>query len=126
MSNLNSSLSVYRTVTYYGQGPTLYHASVENPSGVNVKVTPAELKFRKTGEKITFRIDFFPFKNSNGNFVFGALIWNNGIQSVRSPIALNAIYLMLIASFPVSLLGLHLKRMHLYHFRLAKEIFFNK
>ncbi|KHN21133.1 Subtilisin-like protease [Glycine soja] len=121
VSNLNSSLSVYRTVTYYGQGPTLYHASVENPSGVNVKVTPEELKFSKTGEKITFRIDFFPFKNSNGNFVFGALIWNNGIQSVRSPIALNAIYLMLIASLPVSLLGLHLKRMHLYHFCLQNK-----
>ncbi|RDX61851.1 Subtilisin-like protease SBT5.3, partial [Mucuna pruriens] len=89
VSNLNGSLSVYRTVTYYGQEPTVYYASVENPSGVNVKVTPAELKFWKTGEKITFRIDFLPFKNSNGNFVFGALIWNNGIQRVRSPIGLN-------------------------------------
>ncbi|RZB74993.1 Subtilisin-like protease SBT5.3 isoform A [Glycine soja] len=39
VSNLNGSSSVYRTVTYYGQGPTVYHASVENPSGVNVKVT---------------------------------------------------------------------------------------
>ncbi|KAG4988880.1 hypothetical protein JHK82_031214 [Glycine max] len=91
VSSLNGSLSVYRTVTYYGQGPTVYRASVENPSGVNVKVTPAELKFVKTGEKITFRIDFFPFKNSDGSFVFGALIWNNGIQRVRSPIGLNVL-----------------------------------
>ena len=77
--------------SYYGEEPTMYHASVENPSGVNVKVTPAELKFVKTGEKITFRIDFFPFKNSDGSFVFGALIWNNGIQRVRSPIGLNVL-----------------------------------
>ncbi|KAK7263384.1 hypothetical protein RJT34_30973 [Clitoria ternatea] len=89
VSNLNGSLSVYRTVTYYGQEPTTYYASVENPSGVNVRVTPAELKFREGGENITFRIDFFPFKNSNGNFVFGALVWNNGIQRVRSIIGLN-------------------------------------
>ncbi|XP_027348724.1 subtilisin-like protease SBT5.3 [Abrus precatorius] len=91
VSNLNGSLSVYRTVTYYGQEPTVYLASVENPTGVNVTVTPAELKFWKTGEKITFRIDFLPFKNSNGNFVFGALIWNNGRQSVKSPIGLTVL-----------------------------------
>lgn len=91
VSNLNGSLSVYRTVTYYGQEPTAYAASVENPSGVNVRVKPAELKFWKTGEKITFRIDFTPFKNSNGNFVFGALTWNNGKQRVRSPIGLNVL-----------------------------------
>ncbi|RDX61852.1 Subtilisin-like protease SBT5.3, partial [Mucuna pruriens] len=98
VSNLNGSLSVYRTVTYYGEEPTyygeeptVYFASVENPCGVNVTVTPAELKFWKTGEKITFRIDFFPFKNSNGNFVFGALIWNNGIQRVKSPIGVKVL-----------------------------------
>ncbi|XP_068484114.1 subtilisin-like serine-protease S [Phaseolus vulgaris] len=91
VSNLNGSLSVYRTVTYYGQEPTVYSASIENPSGVKVTVTPAELKFGKPGEKITFRIDFFPFKQSNGNFVFGSLIWNNGKHRVRSPIGLNVL-----------------------------------
>ena len=78
--------------SYYGEEPTMYHASVENPSGENVKVTLEELKFWKIGENITFRIDFFPFKNSNGNLVFGGLIWNNGIQSVRSPIGLNLLF----------------------------------
>lgn len=91
VSNLNGSLSVYRTVTYYGKEPTVYVASVEDPAGVKVTVTPAELKFTRTGEKITFRIDFKPFKNSNGNFVFGALIWNNSIHRVRSPIGLNVL-----------------------------------
>ncbi|KAJ1440667.1 Peptidase S8/S53 domain [Sesbania bispinosa] len=91
VSNMNGSLSVYRTVTYYGQEPTVYYASVENPSGVKVTVTPAGLKFWKAGEKITFRIDFTPFKKSNGNFVFGALTWSNGKQRVRSPIGLNVL-----------------------------------
>ncbi|KAG2397456.1 CO(2)-response secreted protease [Vigna angularis] len=91
VSNLNGSLSVYRTVTYYGQEPTVYSASIENPSGVKVIVTPAELKFWKTGEKITFRINIFPFKTSNGNFVFGSLTWNNGKQRVRSPIGVNVL-----------------------------------
>ena len=91
VSKLNGSLSVYRTVTYYGKEPTVYYASVENPYGVHVTVTPAELRFGKEGESATFRIDFKPFKNSNGNFVFGALTWNNGIQRARSPIGLNVI-----------------------------------
>lgn len=91
VSNLNGSLSVYRTVTYYGHEPAVYVASVENPSGVNVTVTPVEMKFWKMGEKTTFRIDFNPFMNSNGNFVFGALTWNNGRQRVRSPIGLNVL-----------------------------------
>ncbi|PNX65716.1 subtilisin-like protease-like protein, partial [Trifolium pratense] len=91
VSNLNGSLSVYRTVTYYGQEPAVYVASVENPFGVNVTVTPVVLKFWKIGEKLTFRIDITPFVKSNGNFVFGALTWKNGRQRVRSPIGVNVV-----------------------------------
>ncbi|KEH29867.1 subtilisin-like serine endopeptidase family protein [Medicago truncatula] len=93
VSNLNGSLSIYRTVTFYGQEPAVYVASVENPFGVNVTVTPVALKFWKTGEKLTFRVDFNPFVNSNGNFVFGALTWKNGKQRVRSPIGVNVVSL---------------------------------
>ncbi|KEH29869.1 subtilisin-like serine protease [Medicago truncatula] len=93
VSNLNGSLSIYRTVTFYGQEPAVYVASVENPFGVNVTVTPMALKFWKTGEKLTFRVDFNPFVNSNGNFVFGALTWKNGKQRVRSPIGVNVVSL---------------------------------
>lgn len=74
---------------YYGKEPTVYVASVEDPAGVKVKVTPSEIELKKAGEKITFRIDFSPYQSSNGNFVFGALIWNSGMHSVRSPIGLN-------------------------------------
>ncbi|KAJ7947973.1 Subtilisin-like protease [Quillaja saponaria] len=91
VSNLTGSLSVYRTVTYYGNYPTVYVASIDQPAGVKVTVTPAELKFAKTGEKMSFRMHFTPFKNSNGAFVFGALTWKNGIHSVRSPIGLNVL-----------------------------------
>ena len=91
VSKLNGSLSVFRTVTYYGMEQTKYVASVEEPVGVKVKVTPSEIEFRKRGEKVTFRVDFIPYKSSNGNFVFGSLIWKNEMHSVRSPIALNAL-----------------------------------
>ncbi|XP_059429002.1 subtilisin-like serine-protease S [Corylus avellana] len=91
VANMNGSLSVYRTVTYYGKDPTTYVASIDQPTGVIVKVTPANLRFTKTGEKMSFRVAFIPFKNSNGSFVFGALTWSNGIHRVRSPIGLNVV-----------------------------------
>ncbi|KAM4076744.1 hypothetical protein ACJW30_12G087300 [Castanea mollissima] len=91
VANMNRSLSLYRTVTYYGKDPTVYVASIDYPAGVEVKVTLAKLKFTKVGEKMSFRVDFIPFKNSNGSFVFGSLTWSNGIHRVRSPIGLNVV-----------------------------------
>ncbi|KAK1588594.1 hypothetical protein Q3G72_024861 [Acer saccharum] len=93
ISKMNGSLSVYRTVTYYGKGPTVYVAHVNCPSGVDVKVIPDKLDFTETGEKKTFRVDFKAFNKSDGNFVFGDLTWSNGILRVRSPIALNVLSL---------------------------------
>lgn len=91
VSNMKGQLSVYRTVTYCGKGPTIYIPELEYPAGVNVSVTPMALKFMNTGEKMSFRLDFVPSNSSNGSFVFGALTWTNGIHKVRSPIALNVI-----------------------------------
>ncbi|KAI3450700.1 hypothetical protein Pfo_007365 [Paulownia fortunei] len=89
VSNLRENISVHRTVTYYGEGPAVYKAEVDYPAGVNVSVTPNELKFEKMGDKMSFRINFTPYKTSNGDFVFGALTWTDGIHVVRSPIGLN-------------------------------------
>lgn len=88
---MNGSLSVHRTVTYYGKGQTDYVAYIEHPVGVKVTVVPSKLCFTKTGEKMSFRVDFIPYRNSNGSFVFGALTWRNGIHNVRSPIGLNVL-----------------------------------
>lgn len=93
MSSLNGSLSVYRTVTYYGEGPIVYVAHVDYPAGVRITVTPSKLGFTKTGEKMTYRVDFVPYKQSNGTYVFGALTWSNGVHRVRSPISLNVVSL---------------------------------
>lgn len=90
---MKGKLSVYRTVTYVGEGPTLYASQLEYPSGVNISIIPRILRFTNTGEKLTYRIDFTPSKISNGSFVFGALTWSNGIHRVRSPIALNVLSL---------------------------------
>ncbi|KAE8705805.1 pentatricopeptide repeat-containing protein [Hibiscus syriacus] len=92
VSNMNGSLSVHRTVTYYGNDATVYYAYIDHPVGVKVRVTPSKLCFTKTGEKMSFRVDFMPYEKSNGSFVFGALTWSNGIHKVRSPIGLGVLY----------------------------------
>ncbi|KAF4388782.1 hypothetical protein G4B88_019059 [Cannabis sativa] len=89
VSSLNGSLSLYRTVTYHGNGSTVYVPCVDSPTGVNVVVYPTKLKFTNAGEKKTFKVKLTPMASSNGSFVFGALTWSNGIHNVRSPIALN-------------------------------------
>ncbi|CDP06940.1 unnamed protein product [Coffea canephora] len=93
VSNMKGNISVYRTVTYVGNGPTVYVSKLEQPTGVNVSVIPPTLRFTNTGEKLTFRIDFTPSKTSSGIFTFGALTWSNGIHRVRSPIALSVLSL---------------------------------
>lgn len=89
VSKMKGSLSVFRKVIYVGKGPTVYVSQLDYPSGVIVTVVPKELKFSRTGEELSFRIDFKPYKSSNGSFVFGALTWSNDIHGVRSPISLN-------------------------------------
>lgn len=91
ISSLNESISVYRTVTYYGNSQSVYIASVKSPAGVNVTVAPYKLEFNGVGEKQTYRVDFKPFKDSNGSFVFGSITWSDGRHVVRSPIALNVV-----------------------------------
>ncbi|PIN25415.1 Cucumisin [Handroanthus impetiginosus] len=93
VSSLIGSISVHRTVTYYGEGPAVYKAELDYPAGVNVSVTPNELRFKKMGDKMSFRINFTPYKTSSGEYVFGALTWTDGVHVVRSPISLNIVSL---------------------------------
>lgn len=88
---MKGSLSIFRKVIYVGKGPSVYVSQLDYPSGVIVTVVPNELKFSRSGEELSFRIDFKPYKSSNGSFVFGALTWSNGIHRVNSPISLNVL-----------------------------------
>ncbi|KAI3472691.1 hypothetical protein Pfo_030880 [Paulownia fortunei] len=83
-SIMSGNLAVERTVTYYGEGPTVYKAEVEYPAGVNVSVTPNEQRWG-------IMINFTPYKTSYGDFVSGAFTGTNGIHTVRSPIGLNVL-----------------------------------
>ncbi|KAL9998225.1 putative tripeptidyl-peptidase II [Helianthus debilis subsp. tardiflorus] len=91
VANMAGNVSVYRTVTYVGDGPTVYYSKLETITGVRTWVYPNVLRFSKSGEKMTYRIDFVPYKSSNGSFEFGSLTWRNDVHLVRSPIAVNVV-----------------------------------
>ncbi|PKI40534.1 hypothetical protein CRG98_039094 [Punica granatum] len=91
VGNMSGSLSVHRTVTYYGQGAAVYSSYAEYPAGVKLTVNPRQLRFSQAGEKLSYRIDFTPYQSSNGSFVFGSLTWSNGVHQVWSPIGLNVV-----------------------------------
>ncbi|KAG9455068.1 hypothetical protein H6P81_007972 [Aristolochia fimbriata] len=91
VSNVTGSVSVLRTVTYYGKGRSVFSASVDYPLGVKVTVVPSVLEFKRIGEKKSYRVDFVPTRDTNGSFVFGALMWSDGRYFVRSPIAVHVV-----------------------------------
>ncbi|KAI3923108.1 hypothetical protein MKX01_014491 [Papaver californicum] len=95
VANMNGSVIVIRTVTYYGHGPAIFDSKVvlDNPAGVKVKVTvkPKQLKFKQAGDKMSFEVHFMAGdKTNHGSLVFGSLTWSYGNKyKVRSPIGLN-------------------------------------
>ena len=71
VANKNRSLSLYRTVTYYGKDPTVYVASIDYPTGVEVKVTPAKLKFTKVGKRYLSGLISSPSRTAMGALCLG-------------------------------------------------------
>ncbi|KAI3738617.1 hypothetical protein L2E82_28654 [Cichorium intybus] len=90
ITNLTGNLSVYRTVTYIGEGPTVYYSKLEI-TGVKASVYPNVMRFGNSGENMTYRIDFEAYESSNGRFEFGSLTWANDLHMVRSPIAVSVV-----------------------------------
>ncbi|KAI3940230.1 hypothetical protein MKW98_027084 [Papaver atlanticum] len=87
--HMNGEVSVTRTVTYVGRGPATFKAFTQHPSGVKVSVKPNVIKFKKTGERKSFRVHFMPSETTNNTFIIGSLSWISGLYQVRSPIAVN-------------------------------------
>ncbi|GLJ55132.1 hypothetical protein SUGI_1183210 [Cryptomeria japonica] len=88
VANLNGSVTVSRTLTNYGSGSYVYEAVVQPPPGVDVKVLPRVLRFKKKEDKFSFQV-LFKLKKVASKFVFGSLTWSDGKHKVYSPIAVN-------------------------------------
>ncbi|KAH7684213.1 Tripeptidyl-peptidase II protein [Dioscorea alata] len=91
--NLFGSKTVTRTVTNVGP-PGKYIAVVYAPRGVSVTVKPAVLEFEKFGELKKFKVTIKVIQEEvqYDAYVFGRLIWSDGMHHVRSPLVVKAKY----------------------------------
>ncbi|KAK6119412.1 hypothetical protein DH2020_046842 [Rehmannia glutinosa] len=87
----NVTVTYKRTVTNVGISVTTYAVSVTEPKGVSIIVQPKVIKFRKVGEKLSYKVTFMVTADGilSSNFSFGSLVWVSYKYSVRSPIAVT-------------------------------------
>ncbi|KAL2233960.1 UNVERIFIED_CONTAM: Subtilisin-like protease SBT1.1 [Sesamum indicum] len=87
----NITVTYKRTVTNVGTPVSTYAVKVTEPEGVSIIVEPKVLKFRKLGEKLSYRVRFTSIAEgtASANFSFGTLVWASKKYSVRSPIAVT-------------------------------------
>ncbi|KAI9113009.1 hypothetical protein K1719_015941 [Acacia pycnantha] len=83
-----STLAVFRrTVTNVGpDGPTMFNATVNAPSGVEVTVSPMSLSFSKALQKRSFKVVVKAKSMASMKIVSGSLVWRSSRYVVRSPI----------------------------------------
>nr|XP_043634556.1 cucumisin-like [Erigeron canadensis] len=73
-----------RTVTNVGAAQSTYQATVNTPSGLEVKINPNSLAFNAVGEKQSFVVTVSATVGSN--MLSGSLVWSDGVHNVTSPI----------------------------------------
>ncbi|XP_038684238.1 subtilisin-like protease SBT1.1 [Tripterygium wilfordii] len=89
----NISVTYMRTATNVGTPKSKYLVHLEKPSGVDVIVQPKMLKFKKLGQKLSYKVTFIGYKRTSVmdglNATFGSVVWVYGKYAVRSPIAVT-------------------------------------
>ncbi|KAM7275556.1 hypothetical protein ACFE04_017422 [Oxalis oulophora] len=78
-----------RTVTNVGNTAATYKVKIEQPMGVSVTVHPTTLKFKKIGQKLSYKVSFVMQGKIPSDYSFGSLVWISGKYVVRSPIAIT-------------------------------------
>ncbi len=93
IADLVGSQTVRRTVTNVGSEARRYRASVTQPAGVHVEVSPSSIMLNP-GQSATFEVTFTVLDGAVFNqWAFGELSWISGSQWVCSPIAVRPIKL---------------------------------
>jgi hypothetical protein len=90
ISGLKSTRSIKRTLTNIGSASdSVYKLTVDSPRGLDVKVSPSELSFSGTSDKITFSVMFTASETASKGYAFGSITWADGTHNVRTPFAVN-------------------------------------
>ncbi|KDP41712.1 hypothetical protein JCGZ_16119 [Jatropha curcas] len=83
--------SFQRTVTNVGEGAATYKAKLIAPRGSIVTVSPDTLVFGKKYDKQSYNLRIRYRRDEKGVVSFGSIVWieENGVHTVRSPIAIS-------------------------------------
>ncbi|XP_057838010.2 subtilisin-like protease SBT4.10 [Cryptomeria japonica] len=85
-ANTSYSVKFPRTVTNVGPADCTYQSVIIEPSGVDVEVTPDTLSFTSLDQKLSYTVKVRGGGLPVETMLAGALTWNCGQYSVRSPI----------------------------------------
>ncbi|XP_048225814.1 subtilisin-like protease SBT5.3 isoform X2 [Ricinus communis] len=69
--------------------PGIYTVRIRAPKGISIKIDPMSLKFNKVNEERSFKVTLKAKKNQSQGYVFGKLVWSDGMHNVRSPIVVK-------------------------------------
>jgi len=90
ISGLKSARSVKRTLTNIGSASdSVYKLTIDSPRGLRVKVSPSELAFSGSSDKVTFSVLFTATETASKGYAFGSITWSDGTHNVRTPFAVN-------------------------------------
>ncbi|VVA95630.1 unnamed protein product [Arabis nemorensis] len=85
--SLKFTRTIKRTVSNVGTNKnTVYFVDIIKPAGVEVAIWPRILVFSRCQQEHSYYVTFKPTKIHSGRYVFGDIIWTDGIHRVRSPL----------------------------------------
>ncbi|CAL5383426.1 unnamed protein product [Camellia sinensis] len=91
--NGNESKNVVGTITNLGaDDETNYTATVDLPTGLNVKVIPDKLQFTKISKKLSYQVSFISTSatTSPNQNMFGSIAWTNDKYRVQTPFVVRS------------------------------------
>ncbi|RSZ56906.1 S8 family serine peptidase [Massilia atriviolacea] len=94
--NVLGSLTLTRTVTNVGSSTATYNATASVP-GYTVDVQPPTLTIG-AGQKATFKVKVTRTNAPVDTWVYGSLVWSDGVNTVRSPLTVRGSALAAAAS----------------------------
>jgi subtilisin family serine protease len=80
-----------RTVTNVGSPNSTYTSSMYMPSSVSVVIEPSVLSFSSIGEQKSFIVKVYGPQIVQQPIMSGAIIWEDGVHEVRSPLVIYSI-----------------------------------
>eukprot|EP00271_Cylindrocystis_brebissonii_P004986 TRINITY_DN16942_c0_g2_i1.p1 TRINITY_DN16942_c0_g2~~TRINITY_DN16942_c0_g2_i1.p1 ORF type:complete len:384 (-),score=59.27 TRINITY_DN16942_c0_g2_i1:1000-2010(-) len=91
VSWLSGSVVVTRRVTNVASTKSTYHATVVAPKGIGMVVSPTSFTI-SPGQTVTFTVKFSVSSSAKvGSFLFGGLLWSDGVHNVRSQVAVQPV-----------------------------------